>query len=1258
MSGFFGRKNDLGKIWQIYEQVQKGGSRAVLISGQAGSGKTALVNRFGVEAEKAGALFFHGKGDTLFHNTPFATVTRAMNLLVKKAIAENPDGRERLKSKIRQNLGLDLGPLLNLVPALCYLFEDVPVPGIRHDIPDDTSTNLRLLSLLESFVFPRRPLLLFLDDFQWMDAASHGFLRYLVTNGLPQGILLVMAFRNEASEKTEILNETAALYQKQETSLCLSLSGLTKRDTRGLLKTRLEAGHDLTPLADICHKKTAGNPFYLTQMLDELLEKGVISRNNGEWRYDIAYISGMGFTDNVADLIIKRIKTLEPDSLNLLKQAACIHSDITVPLLEATSGLDQHKIDALLWKPVQQGFLHNTQDGLAFAHDRILESIEVLLSDDEAFEIHQRLVTFFLADERRADLEKNIFKVCYHYAFYSHTIADPTVQKEMAGIYFQAGEQARSQSAYALALAYFQKGKDCFPGDIWTDDHALAIRFCRQLAECAYLAGDFNTADRIFEEAESRTTSFSDRLAIEMVKIPSYQAQEKEEMALDAGLTILGHLGVRIPKDPSDLTVLWAILKTWTRFIFNRKETVKQKRMAPGMDAYKAVQSLNALGGIAYASSSKKLLPLVTTAALNLSLKHGNMEESPVGYIVFGHILNVMTDTVKWGRRLSKLAREISLNIQDDRYKTKEMTQINLFIDPWDKPLKENIRIMERTERFCLRMEDHQYYSYNVLYGMHRTIIGYTPLNKVRQKIDEKKRVIERLNNRFVMSMLNFMEQAIDNLEKGGSTPWIIRGDYFDETNPDTQTVSFSEEIFYLYRFFIAFYSGRLDIAGDIHQTITDSVELQKGATLTIYFLFLSALTDINLNRAPKRIKGHLKRLKKYASYNGAIYDSKYRLARGDSLRMKGNPKAVEVYEDAMSAAKENGFLFEQALACEGLGKVFKERGDEKRAEAHFSESIRLCRKWGLKWRHGLFDPGVEERPISKETFSGQQNRAVIPVESRATTGPLTGVPAIEGMIDDLLRTLKALSGATAIHAAHQRAQFWKSIVYIDEGGIHRPATFVPLPEKMISFASTTGEVIQADVDSIEEELLDTDYFWRRRPSSVMVIPGKERNAVYIENFETIPDKETLIRQAEQILAQLGPNPAAASPAEGANPADEQQLRDQCRILQAYMINQQAFRNPSLSLAGLAKEVKMPQRTITDALNSSLGQNFKYFVNSYRIEAVKQALADPALSHKTILDIAFALGFNSKSTFNGVFKNIMGMTPSNYRDTLMRKEMN
>ncbi|NNG01970.1 MAG: AAA family ATPase [Desulfobacteraceae bacterium] len=1260
MKNFYGRKKDLGKIIQVFEAVQRGGSGAVLVCGPAGSGKTALVTRFAVEAETAGALFSYGKADILNRSAPFSTLTTAMNMLVKKAIAEKPQDMDGMRTAVGRALMPDfdpdtgVAPILNLVPALSYLFGEFSASPNNPAIESSQWINLRLLSVLEAFAAMGRPMILFLDDLQWLDEASHDFLRYLAINGLVPGMLLILAFRSENSKKSSALELTADFYQSREYTRCLTLSGLTKRDTRGLLRARLGTDQNLTPLADVCHRKTAGNPFYLTQLLEELLEKDLIQQQNREWIYDISLISDLEYTENVVDLMIERMRLLDSDCMDLLKQASCLQSDLSVPLLKVTSGFSRERIETLLWKPVQQDLLQKTEEGFRFAHDRISESLEALIHDDDAEVIHRRLVIYFLAEEQRHELENNIFTLLFHYDFYADSVSDGDVKIEMTRLYFMAGEQARNRSAYTPALKYFKQGKDHFPGNMWVDDYQLAIRFSRQLAECAYLAGDFVTADHIFTEAEANAKSFSDRLAVEMVKIPCYHTQEKEEKALEAGLNILNRLGFRISKNPSGSSILYSIFKAWIRFLFSRKDRLKHKRMDPDSDVYKAVKCLSALGVVAYNMSPQKLLPLMMATIFNMTLKYGNMEEAPVAYMGFGMILNEMTGTVKWGRTLGAMARQISLDFSDDRHKTKEITIINVFLDHWNKPLSQAIIDFNKAEAFCLRQGDHEYFAYNALGHLHGMMISNVSLATLLQEIGEKKKGFKRINNKLALTTAGYMQQAIANLELGVREPWILTGEYFDETLLGDRSGGILTDL-YLYKFCAAFYCGRTDIASEIRENLVTCDEMAMDAYQYNYYQFLCALLDICLKSEAKKIKHHLKQLKKYAAYNEAFYGNKYLLALGDSMRIKGDPKAVTVYREAVAAAQTYGFRFEQALAWEGIGMIAKNNGDDATAREHFTRAIRLYKQWGLKWKQGLFD---------HKRRAGHTPEEII-TRSNPTTSEQTGLPAGllknagesvgEGRTNNILRTMKIISGATAIHAATQRVQYWKSHVYIDDNGIQRPATFVPLPEKMLAFACATGEVIRSDIDSFEEELLDTAYFWKHRPLSLLVIPGAEQNGIYLENFNPNTDIEALIRLAEQVWIHLRPNPAISVPMQNLNTADNGQLKERCRVLQDYMTNLKAYRNQSLSLSSLAKAVKMPQRSITNALNSCLEQNFHTFVNSYRIEAVKQALCDPANKDKTILEIAYAQGFNSKSTFNEVFKEIVGTTPSKFRTGMFIK---
>lgn len=106
---------------------------------------------------------------------------------------------------------------------------------------------------------------------------------------------------------------------------------------------------------------------------------------------------------------------------------------------------------------------------------------------------------------------------------------------------------------------------------------------------------------------------------------------------------------------------------------------------------------------------------------------------------------------------------------------------------------------------------------------------------------------------------------------------------------------------------------------------------------------------------------------------------------------------------------------------------------------------------------------------------------------------------------------------------------------------------------------------------------------------------------------------------------------------------------DQLARVRAYMETHRPYLVPSLTLAQLASRMHIAQAELSRVINAEAGQNFNDFTNQYRVEAVKQALADPARQHLSLLGIALDCGFNSKATFNRVFRQFTGQAPGEYR---------
>ncbi len=115
-------------------------------------------------------------------------------------------------------------------------------------------------------------------------------------------------------------------------------------------------------------------------------------------------------------------------------------------------------------------------------------------------------------------------------------------------------------------------------------------------------------------------------------------------------------------------------------------------------------------------------------------------------------------------------------------------------------------------------------------------------------------------------------------------------------------------------------------------------------------------------------------------------------------------------------------------------------------------------------------------------------------------------------------------------------------------------------------------------------------------------------------------------------------------------------LKKFIREMEGLMDHKKLYLNPELSLAEVSEELLIPKHHLTQALNTELGKNFYAYINELRVKKFMDMVVDPRYKSYTFLAIAFECGFNSKSTFNSVFKRITSFTPSEYLHSLGRPD--
>ena len=275
------------------------------------------------------------------------------------------------------------------------------------------------------------------------------------------------------------------------------------------------------PLAQLVHEKTSGNPFFAIQFLTALNEDGLLAFDPvaPAWRWDIDRIRARSYTDNVADLMVEKMKRLSVPAQEAMKQLACLGNVAEVATLALVYEETEEAMHAALWEAVHAGLVLRQESAYTFLHDRIQQAAYSLIPEERRADVHLRIGRMLLATMTADQLAEHLFDVANQFNRGAGRLIDRDEKAQVATIDLRAGRRAKTSAAYASACVYLTAGMAVLDDSDWGSQYELMFSLWLERAECAFLTGDFDQAERLIAQLLQRGASKFDLAAVYQLKV-------------------------------------------------------------------------------------------------------------------------------------------------------------------------------------------------------------------------------------------------------------------------------------------------------------------------------------------------------------------------------------------------------------------------------------------------------------------------------------------------------------------------------------------------------------------------------------------------------------------------------------------------------------------------------------------------------------------------------------------------------------------
>jgi predicted ATPase len=361
-----GRDVEIRQLLWHFDSALNGKGSTVFVFGEAGVGKTRLINEFLIRARKMEVEVLCG-WCLSEAGIPYFPFTEAFNTYISGA------NDTAAKSTVKKQLGI-MGWLKGTESTKESMTQELfSTPEIERDKTFEAVS--RVLVELSA----RKPLILFLDDLQWADHLSLALVHYLSRKCRNSKLLIIGTYRPEETVQTEEgrlhpLEETIFAMSREDLLVKMELKSLKREDLSELVRSVFRASVD-EAFVEKLYKETEGNPLFAIETLNLIVEEGFLSRIEGQWTLT-APAEKMRIPSKIQEVIIRRIRRLRREERRLLDLAAVCGNSFNPNVMGKLMSSDVADVLRTLVEIEQKHMLIRPEDStFEFTHHRIREVI-------------------------------------------------------------------------------------------------------------------------------------------------------------------------------------------------------------------------------------------------------------------------------------------------------------------------------------------------------------------------------------------------------------------------------------------------------------------------------------------------------------------------------------------------------------------------------------------------------------------------------------------------------------------------------------------------------------------------------------------------------------------------------------------------------------------------------------------------------------------------------------------------------------------